>query len=63
MIKMLSKERFNEYLDNKFEDKLCKMFITHDSNKWVACDDKTNNKWVEEFDSLEKAIEWVKGYN
>ena len=61
MIKMLSNKRFNDYLDNKFIDKQCKLFITADNKKFIACDDSTGNKWVEEFDHLNDAISWLKG--
>ena len=60
MIKYLSKKRFNDYLDGKFEDKHCHCFITYDFNKYIACDDTTGNKWVEEFEHLEDAIIWLK---
>lgn len=60
MIKFLSKKRFNDYLDNKFEDKHCHWFITYDNGKYIACDNTTHNKWVEEFDHLEEAIKWLK---
>lgn len=61
MIKMLSVKRFNDYVDDKFKDSNCDKFITYDSGKFVACDDSTQQKWVEEFDHLEDCIGWLKG--
>ena len=61
MIKLLSKERFNDYLDNKFRDSNCDTFITYDSGKWIACDDSTEQKWVEEFDNLDSCYRWLIG--
>ena len=61
MIKMLSVKRFNDFVDDKFIDKTCDLFITYDSGKWLACDDSTQQKWVEEFDNLNDCIGWLKG--
>lgn len=60
MIMILSKKQFNDYLDNKVSFKYSDMFITYDNGVYVACDDKTGNKWVEEFKSLDNAIKWLK---
>jgi len=61
MIKMISKERFSDYLDNKFKDKWCKSFILYERDKFIGCDDTTGNKWVEEFDHLQDCVDWLKG--
>lgn len=61
MIKFLSKKQFNDLIDKKYVDKQCDLFITYDSNKYIACDDSTQQMWVEEFDHLENAISWLKG--
>lgn len=60
MIMILSKKQFNDYLDNKVNYKHSNMFIACDNGVYVACDDKTGNKWVEEFKSLDNAIKWLK---
>ncbi len=62
MIKFLSKKQFSKFIsDMNTHNKQCDLFITYDNGKYVACDDSTGNKWVEEFDHLEKAISWLKG--
>lgn len=61
MIIMLSNKRFIDYLDNKFIHKNCDLFITYENGTYVACDNSTGNKWVEEFNHLEKAVSWLKG--
>lgn len=61
MIKFLSKKQFSNYIENKYEDKICDMFITYDNGKYIGCDNTTGNKWVEEFEHLQDCIDWLKG--
>lgn len=61
MIKMLSVKRFNAYVNGEFDDPNCERFFTYDSGKFIACDDSTQQKWVEEFDHLEECVGWLKG--
>jgi len=61
IIKMLSKKRFNDFVNGKYIDKKCALVFTYDNGKFVACDDTTDQMWVEEFDHLEDCIGWLKG--
>ena len=61
MIKMLSKKRFSEFVNEEYIDKTCALVFTYDNGKFVACDDTTDNMWVEEFRCLEDCIAWLKG--
>ena len=36
-------------------------FFFKEEAKWIGVDNSDNNCWVEEFDSLKEAIEWLKG--
>ena len=60
MIKMLSKKRFSDFVQNKYVDKTCNRFITYDSGLWIGCDNTTGNKWVEEFRTLEDCVKWLR---
>lgn len=61
-MKIISNKEMLDYVEGKL-DLDYNLLLTYykDTNIWVACDNSTNNKWVEEFDRLEKAIQWLKG--
>lgn len=35
-------------------------FITKDGNRWVACDNRSGDCWVEDFATVDEAIRWLK---
>lgn len=37
------------------------MFLTYESGVWVACDNSTGDAWMEEFATLEEAVDWLNG--
>lgn len=61
-MKIISNKEMLDYVEGKLDLDYDLLLTYHkDTNIWVACDDSTNNKWVEEFDRLENAIQWLKG--
>lgn len=61
-MQIISNKEMLDYIDDNI-DFNCKYLLTYhkDSNTWVACDNSTGNKWVEEFKDLKTSIEWLKG--
>ena len=59
-MKIISKQQMLDYLEDKIKLD-SNLLLTYDNGIWVACDNSTNNKWVEEFDQLKSAIYWLKG--
>jgi hypothetical protein len=61
-MKIISNKEMLDYIDGKWESSYDFLLTYHkDTNIWVACDDRTGNKWVEEFKDLKSAINWLKG--
>ena len=61
MIKMISNKLFIDYLNGDFIDNRFELFITYSNGKYVGCDNKSGNKWVEEFDTLQNCYDWLLG--
>lgn len=62
MMKIISNKEMLDYIEGKWESSYDLLLTYHkDSDIWVACDDRTDNKWVEEFKDLKSAINWLKG--
>lgn len=61
-MKIISNKEMLDYIEGKWESSYDLLLTYHkDSDIWVACDDTTDNKWVEEFKDLKSAINWLKG--
>lgn len=61
-MKIISNKEMLDYINNEWESNYDLLLTYHkDTNIWVACDDRTDNKWVEEFKDLKSAINWLKG--
>jgi hypothetical protein len=61
-MKIISNQQMLDYIDDKWESDYDLLLTYHkDTNTWVACDDSTGQKWVEEFDLLQNAIDWLNG--
>ena len=61
-MKIVSNQQMLDYIDNKLKlDYDLLLTYYKDTNIWVACDNSTGQKWVEEFDQLVNAIGWLKG--
>lgn len=59
-MKIISNQQMLDYIDDKLKLDY-DLLLTYDNGKWIACDDSTGQKWVEEFDQLVNAIGWLKG--
>ena len=61
-MKIISNQQMLDFIEGKWESSYDLLLTYHkDTNIWVACDDSTGQKWVEEFDKLENAIGWLMG--
>ena len=61
-MKIISNKEMLDYIEGKWESSYDLLLTYHkDSDIWVACDNRTDNKWVEEFKDLKSAINWLKG--
>ena len=61
-MKIISNKEMLDYIEGKLNIDYDLLLTYHkDTNIWVACDDSTGQKWVEEFDQLANAIGWLKG--
>ena len=59
---IISNQQMLDFIEGKWESKYDLLLTYHkDTNIWVACDDSTDQKWVEEFDQLANAIGWLQG--
>lgn len=61
-ITIITNKQMEDFIENKWVPKN-DLLLTYDDNckKWVACDDSTGQKWVEEFNNKEDAISWLNG--
>ena len=61
-MKIISNKEMLDYIEGKLKLDYDLLLTYHkDTNIWVACDDSTGQKWVEEFDQLANAIGWLQG--
>ncbi|MEE3417791.1 MAG: hypothetical protein VZQ62_00460 [Methanosphaera sp.] len=61
-MKIISNKEMLDYIEGKINLDYDLLLTYHkDTNIWVACDNRTDNKWVEEFKDLKSAINWLKG--
>ena len=61
-MKIISNKEMLDYIEGKWESSYDLLLTYHkDSDIWVACDNRTDNKWVEEFKDLKSEINWLKG--
>lgn len=59
MYKEVDLEYINEIIENR-EEHLNELVIARDREFYIACDNSTGNAWVEEFESKEEAVNWLK---
>lgn len=56
MVKMISADEMHSIIENR---KSRGQFIAYENDKYIACDNTTGDAWIEEFETLEEAINWL----